>query len=261
MADLLSVTQNVQRILTLYQLLYQVGNDVRHGQAHVAAHDVVVRQSTFFPDANAIERSHNGVRKLVLLVGTLHEILYGEFLEAVCRARRRTAPLRPFRCGVFARALENHARREHNDLLELALLVRPDGGIKGGSNDALIFRQQVVGKFVKVGDASNHGRGRDEMVTIGEKFLHESDIFCIALNQFVAGMGIVGLLQPSILAKVVKTDYVVPVFQEFLDQISTDKAGSASYQNFHGADDPPVTSCCGWGQNPHTSTTTLLSDS
>jgi hypothetical protein len=63
---------------------------------------------------------------------------------------------------------------------------------------------------------------------IGEEFLHKGDIFCIALDQFVARMGIVGLLQSAVLAEVVETDYVVPMFQKFLNQVSTDKTGSAS---------------------------------
>src|ERR1700678_1030235 len=83
---LLAVAQNVQRILSLDQFLYQVGNYVRHGQAHIAAHDVLVRQCPLFANANTIERPHDGVRKLVLLKGTLDEILDRKLLETVGRA-------------------------------------------------------------------------------------------------------------------------------------------------------------------------------
>ena len=37
MPDLFSVAQKVQRVLTLHQFLDQVGNNVRHGQAYIAA--------------------------------------------------------------------------------------------------------------------------------------------------------------------------------------------------------------------------------
>ena len=39
-----------------------------------------------------------------------------------------------------------------------------------------------------------------------------ANIFCVALDQLVARVGIVGLLQPSVLAEVVQTNYFVPVY-------------------------------------------------
>ena len=76
-AHLFTVTQNVERILALDQLLHQIRNHVRHGQANVAAHDVAVRQGALLPDANTIEGSDDSVRELVLLEGPLNKILDG----------------------------------------------------------------------------------------------------------------------------------------------------------------------------------------
>ena len=68
-------------------------------------------------------------------------------------------------------------------------------------DDALVFRQQVVGKLVEVADAADHGGGRDEMVAVGEQLVHQRYIFCIAFDQLVAGMGIVDFCSRPYLLK------------------------------------------------------------
>ena len=66
---------------------------------------------------------------------------------------------------------------------------------------------------MKIRDSSNHGCRSDKMLAVEEKLLHQRDVFCIPFDQLVAGVGIVGLLQPPVLAEVVKTDHFVPAIQ------------------------------------------------
>src|ERR1022692_4555293 len=166
-ANLISRTENVEGILALEHFLRQIGHHMRHRQLHIAAINVMVMQRPLFSNADAIKRTHNGVRQLVLLPRPLNKILSRQLLKSVRRTRRGAAVLGAFGGGVFRGALEHHARRHHGYLLQLLVLMSIDGGIEGGGGDAFILRQQIVGELVEVADASDHRGGRDKVITVG----------------------------------------------------------------------------------------------
>src|SRR5208283_1507767 len=79
---LVPAAENMQRVLTFQDLLYQVRNHMRHRQLYVSAHDVTIHQGSLFAHTHAIEWSRNRVGKLVLLPCALSKILRSQFLEA-----------------------------------------------------------------------------------------------------------------------------------------------------------------------------------
>src|SRR5271166_6654313 len=107
-ADLVSGTEDVQRILSLEHLLSEIGDDVRHGELHVAAIDVMIMQGPLLSDADAVERPDDGVGELVLFPRTLDEILSRKLLEAVGGTRRRATLLRALGSWILRGALEDH---------------------------------------------------------------------------------------------------------------------------------------------------------
>src|SRR5664279_5095325 len=98
--DLISGTENMEGILALEYLLRQIGYHMRHCQLHIAAINVMVMQCPLFSYADAIERTHDGIRQLVLLPRTLNKILGRQLLKSVGRTRRRAAVLRALRGGI-----------------------------------------------------------------------------------------------------------------------------------------------------------------
>ena len=93
--DLASVAEDVQRILALHHLLHQIGNHVTHGELHVARGDVDVAERPRLTDADTVERAHDRVGQLVLVLGGPSEILDRQLLESVGRQRRRTLARHP----------------------------------------------------------------------------------------------------------------------------------------------------------------------
>ena len=73
--NLVATSQNVKRVLSLKHLLHKIRHYMRHGKPDVSAHDLPFTDSALFVNSDAIKRSHNCIRKLVLLVGTLNEVL------------------------------------------------------------------------------------------------------------------------------------------------------------------------------------------
>src|SRR5208337_4711794 len=120
--DLVAGAQNVQRVLPLEYLLSEIGDNVRHGELHIAAIDVVIVQGPLLSDADAVEWPDDGVRELVLLPRALDEVLGRKLLEAVGGTRRRATLLRALGSWVLRGALEDHAGRHYRDLLQLVVL-------------------------------------------------------------------------------------------------------------------------------------------
>src|SRR5215472_615375 len=98
MANLISIPQDMYRVLSFEDLLHQVGHNVRHGKLDVSAPDVMVAKRTLLAYTDAIERPQDRIRQFVLLIGALCEELCGQFLKTVGGAWRRTTALSPFRC-------------------------------------------------------------------------------------------------------------------------------------------------------------------
>ena len=83
MAHLRAAAENVQRVLTLDDLLHEVRDDVTHRQLDVAAEDLDVAERATLTDADAVERTHDGVRQRVLAVRCSSEVLDRELLKSV----------------------------------------------------------------------------------------------------------------------------------------------------------------------------------
>jgi len=82
-ADLLTIAQDVQWILTAQNLLHEVGDHVAHRELDVAAHDFDVAESPNLADSHAVEWPDDGVGESMLLPRRVGEVLDGELLEAV----------------------------------------------------------------------------------------------------------------------------------------------------------------------------------
>src|SRR5215469_735741 len=93
MPDLGTVTEDVQRVLPLQNLLDEVRHDVAHGELDIARHDLLIAERAALADADAVERADDRERQLVLVVCRAGEVLDRELLEAVGRQRRRALPL------------------------------------------------------------------------------------------------------------------------------------------------------------------------
>src|SRR5215472_13491352 len=112
MTCLIAGSEDVQHLLPFKHLLYKIGHDVRHGKLNVSPQDVAVALGALLANTGAIERTHNGIRRLVLLPGTLGEVLRRQFLKAVGRVTRRTTALRALRSRKLHGVFEHHAGRE-----------------------------------------------------------------------------------------------------------------------------------------------------
>src|SRR5437016_8546732 len=255
---LVAFAQDVQRILSFDYLLHQVGHHVGHGQPHIAAHDFAVAHGPFFANSNAVKRARDRIGQLVLLVCALHEELGGQLLEPVSRTRRRTTAFGAFRGRELAGALEHHAGRDDCDLPELAFPMGPDSGIKSGSGDALVFRQQIIRKLMKVRNAANHGCCSNEVIAFGYQFLQQSGILGIALDEGVMRMAVIGFLRPAIFAEIIQANNFMSGFQQLFNEIAANKPGGAGDKNLHRAWRPAAvaTVSAGWRscQKPQMST-------
>src|SRR5262249_39818606 len=83
--NLPAVTQQVQGVLAAQHLLDQVGNDMAHRQADVAAQDLLLAQGSALADADAVERPDDRVRQAVLLPRPLGVVFRRQLLKAVGR--------------------------------------------------------------------------------------------------------------------------------------------------------------------------------
>src|SRR2546428_143148 len=154
-ASLAAVAKNVQGVLSFQHLLAKIRDHVAHRELDVAAHDVVVAQRAPLADADAVERTHDRVRKVVLLLGAPGKKLRGQLLKAIRGSGRRALELGALRSGEDVSRLEDHAARDHGDPLDAAAALSGDRGVKRGGADASVLGQQDVGELVVVRDSAN----------------------------------------------------------------------------------------------------------
>src|SRR5712691_3829699 len=83
MADLSSVAQDVQRILTFQHLLNKVRDYMAHRERHVPTKNLDVSEGPLLSDTNTIERSHDRIREPVLAKRSACEILDRKLLKTV----------------------------------------------------------------------------------------------------------------------------------------------------------------------------------
>ena len=76
---------------------------------------------------------------------------------------------------------------------------RPDCRIEGGRDDPFVLRQQIVGEFVKIGNAADHCRCGDDLIALHGEIFHQRCIFYIAFNEMIVRVMIVGFLHFPIL--------------------------------------------------------------
>ena len=155
-------------------------------------------------------------------------------MEAI-GAQRRCALLHLCLGGREDRGLlEHHRGTQHNDLLQPALgvavlvlscllLEGVNGGVEGGSDDALVFCEEVIGKGMEVADAAYHRSASDDVVASLGEFLQQLRILRVSLMQLVVGVGIILPLNLAIFGEVVNSDDPIPMLKELLDKIATDE--------------------------------------
>ena len=171
------------------------------GELHVARHDVGVAEGPALADPDAVERPDDRVRQAVLLEGALREVLRRELLEAVGRDRRGRGQLGAFRRRERRRRLVDHRRADDDDPLEVAVAMGGDRRVERRGEDPLVLGEQVVGELVEVADPADHRRGGDDLVAIGGELAHQRDVLCVALDEAIARMVVVGLREPAVLAR------------------------------------------------------------
>src|SRR5262249_3564457 len=130
MPNLMTRTEDVQRVLPFEHLLNEIWYNVGHCELYIAAGNLTVSQGTLFPYSHRVERTSDCIGQLILFPGALSEIFRCEFLEAIRRARRRASVLRSFRSGKFGSALEDHTGRENRYFLQAVLAMGVNGRIK-----------------------------------------------------------------------------------------------------------------------------------
>ncbi len=253
-ADLRPVAQEVERVLPAEHLEDQVGNHVREGQLHVAAHDVGVAHGPPLADPHAVEGSQDGVRQAVLLPGPDGEVLGRQLLEAVGRDRRGRGQLGALRRREDAHRFVDHRGGEDDDPLELAAGVGLDGGVEGGRQDPLVLREQVVGELVEVADPADHRGRRHDLVAAADQLPEEIHVLGVSLHQPVTRVVVVALADRAVLAEVVQPDDLVTGLQQLGHQVAVDEAGCAGDEDAHQRRIPPPTA-------PQTSTTSRPSSS
>ena len=108
-----------------------------------------------------------------------------------------------------------------------------DGGVEGGRQDALVFGQQVVGKFVEVADPADHGGAGDDLVATQRELAEQVHVLGVALHQLIAGIAVIAALDGTVFAEVVDADNLVLVAQELGHQVAGDEAGRAGDEHLH----------------------------
>ena len=238
MPYLLAGTEDVQRVLALEDLLYQVGDDVAHRELDVAGQDLLVAQGPALPDAHAVEGPHQGVGKLVLIPGGPGEVLHRQLLEPVGGQRRRDLPLLPFVGRPLVGALEDHRGGQVGNLAQPAGPARGDRGVAGRGDDPLVGREQVIGIGVEVRDPADHGGAGDEVVTPVKQVGHERHVAGVPLDEAVVGIIVVRLRHLPVLGEVVDADDVVSSPEQLFDDIAADEARRTGDEN--GAHEPAL---------------------
>ena len=226
-----AVAEDVQRVLALQDLLYQVRHHMAHGQLHVAAEDLDVAERASFADPDTVERSHDRVGQAVLLVGGAREVLDGELLEAVGGTGWGDLALLALTRRPRRRRLENHRRADVGDLLETGVAEGADGGVAGRRDHALIGGQQVVRIGVEVGDAADHRRAGHEVVAREQQLGHQLGVSRVAFDEPVVRVGVVRLGDAPVLRVVVDPHDLVAAPQELFDDVTPDEAGRTAHED------------------------------
>ena len=237
--DLRAVTENVQWVLVLDDLLNEIRHDMAHGQLHIARQHLDLAEGTTLADTNAVERSHDRVGQSVLFPRCSGVVLDRKLLESVGGERRRNFALVTFLARPMLGRLEDHRRAHVGHLLQPAFTVGPDGCVARRRHDPFVRGQQVIGVGMKVGDPADHRRRRDEMVAVGGQLGHEIDITTIAFNKGVALVVVIALGRRAIFGIVVDADNLVAGIEELGDDITGDETGRAGQQDF-AHDDPSL---------------------
>jgi hypothetical protein len=84
--------------------------------------------------------------------------------------------------------------------------LRLDRRVAGGRDDALVGREQVVRVGVEVGDAPDHRRAGDEVVTVLQQPGHQLGVTSVTLDEPVVRVVVVGLPDLSVLREVIDPD-------------------------------------------------------
>src|SRR5207249_9427291 len=129
MTDLAAVAEDVQRVLPFDDLLYEVGDDVRHRELDVAAGDLGLDLGPHLPDSYAIEGPHDRVRQAMLFVRGAREVLDRQLLKSVRRSGRWELALLSFVRRPSGRRFEDHRRADERDLLQPCRSEGADGRI------------------------------------------------------------------------------------------------------------------------------------
>ena len=87
---------------------------------------------------------------------------------------------------------------------------------------------------MEVGNPPDHCSHGDEVIAVGQQFLEQLDVLGVPLRQPIVRMGVVALLDGSVLAEVVQADHFIAVCEEVLDKVAGDEARRSGDQDFHG---------------------------
>ena len=105
--------------------------------------------------------------------------------------------------------------------------MRGDRRVEGGGADPLVFRQEVVGELVEIGDAADHRGARDQLVAVRGELGQKLRVLGVALDEVVARVAIEAALDRPVLAEVVDADNFMPRLQQVGDEVAADEAGGA----------------------------------
>ena len=237
----------MQRVLALHDLLHDVRHHMAHGQLHVAAEHLVLAQGPTLTDAHTVERTHDGVRQAILLVGGNGEILHGQLLESVRGQRRRHLALVTLHAGPMVSGLEHHGTRQVGDLLQPpgATGVRLQGSVTRGGNDALVAGQQIICVRMKIADAADECGARDEVVTIRCQLRHQRHVGAVPDDELIVGTVVVALGDLAVLGVVVDPHHLVAAFEQFFHHVSTNEPGRTGNEHLRHVSCPFV---AGWNR-------------
>mmetsp|Transcript_101723 Transcript_101723/g.270605 ORF Transcript_101723/g.270605 Transcript_101723/m.270605 type:complete len:402 (-) Transcript_101723:3-1208(-) len=230
---LLAAAEDVQGPLALHDLLDEVRHHVRHGQLHVAAHDLRVRLCALLANADGVERPDDRVGHPVLLPRALGKVLAGKLLEAVGALRWRGLAHLRLAGGEGVRTLVDHGAADNDHLLKEASLVRLNANVEGGAGDALVLRKEKVRQLVEHGDSADDRCGGDEYVDLVVKYHlpHQLHILGISAVEVEPRVVVEAFLQLSVLPEVVDSVDLVPLLQQDGDRVAHDEAVAASDQD------------------------------
>src|SRR5262245_41840295 len=107
---------------------------------------------------------------MVLFPSALGIVFGGKLLEAVSGCRRWTAALLPFGRRPGRGVLVDHRRADDVDLFHGALAESIDGSVEDRGGDTFVLGQQVVGKFMKVTDATNARSTGNDLIDVMQQF-------------------------------------------------------------------------------------------